>query len=159
MMGTRSGDFDIGALTYIMQKEEIGVSATNTLINKHSGVLGVSGVSSDMREVEEAAEGGNERAKLALKMYNYRVIKYIGAYIASMAGLDVLIFTGGIGENADNLRCEVMKHFSYMGLKPEPSENIGLRSEEAIISSEDSTVAVMVIPPMKNWLLPAILMK
>ena len=146
MMGTRSGDFDIGALTYIMQKEEIGVSATNTLINKHSGVLGVSGVSSDMREVEEAAEEGNERAKLALEMYNYRVIKYIGAYIASMAGLDVLIFTGGIGENADNLRCEVMKHFSYVGLKPEPSENIGLRSEEAIISSEDSTVSVMVIP-------------
>ena len=146
MMGTRSGDFDIGALTYIMQKEEIGVSATNTLINKHSGVLGVSGVSSDMREVEEAAADGNERAKLALEMYNYRVIKYIGAYIAAMAGLDVLVFTGGIGENADNLRCEVMKHFSYMGLKPEPVENIGLRSKEAIISAEDSSVTVMVIP-------------
>ena len=146
MMGTRSGDFDVGALTYIMHKEEIGISATNTLINKHSGVLGISGVSSDMREVEEAAANGNERAKLALEMYNKRIIKYIGAYVAEMAGLDVLIFTGGIGENADNLRCDVMSHFDFLGIKPDPDKNVGLRGKEAIISTEDSKVTVMVIP-------------
>jgi len=146
MMGTRSGDFDVGALTYIMHKEEIGVEATNTLINKHSGVLGVSGISSDMREVEKAAGEGNERALLALEMYNKRIIKYIGAYIAEMKGLDVLIFTGGIGENADNLRCEVMNNFGFIGMIPDPEKNIGLRGKEAVITTGESSAVAMVIP-------------
>ena len=146
MMGTRSGDFDIGALTYIMQKEEIDINATNTLINKQSGVLGVSGVSSDMREVEEAAANGNERAKLALEMYTYRVVKYIGAYTAAMGGLDALVFTGGIGENADTMRCDIMKNLSYMGLEPDMEKNIGLRGKEAFITKDDSKVKAMVIP-------------
>jgi acetate kinase len=96
IMGTRSGDVDAGALTLIMEKEEIDYSSLNTLLNKHSGVLGISGISSDMREVESAAEEGDERAVLALKMYDYRVKKYIGAYAAAMGGVDLLIFTGGI---------------------------------------------------------------
>lgn len=146
MMGTRSGDFDIGALTYIMDKEEIGLSSTNTLINKHSGVLGISGVSSDMREVEAAAAEGNERAKLSLDMYNYRVIKYIGAYIAALGGLDVLVFTGGIGENADVMREKIVSNFAYCGLEIDKQLNKGLRSKEAIISTETSKVKVMIVP-------------
>lgn len=146
MMGTRSGDFDIGALTYIMQKEEIDVNATNTMINKQSGVLGVSGVSSDMREVENAAEEGNERAKLALEMYNYRVVKYIGAYTAAMGGLDALVFTGGIGENADDMRQAIMDSFKYIGLEADEAKNKGLRGKEQIITTATSKVAAMVIP-------------
>lgn len=146
MMGTRSGDFDIGALTYIMQKEEIGISATNTLINKHSGVLGVSGVSSDMREVEQAAEEGNERAQLSLDMYNKRVVKYIGAYTAELGGIDAIVFTGGIGENADTMRAQIMENFEYLGAKLDANKNKGLRAKEAIISDDNSKVAIMVIP-------------
>ncbi|MBN2747064.1 MAG: acetate kinase [Bacteroidales bacterium] len=146
MMGTRSGDFDIGALTYIMQKEEIDLNATNTLINKQSGVLGVSGVSSDMREVEEAAANGNERAKLSLEMYNYRVVKYIGAYTAAMGGLDVLVFTGGIGENADKMRLEILNNFAYLNLLPDAEINKGLRGKEAIITKPESSVIAMVVP-------------
>ncbi len=146
MMGTRSGDFDIGALTYIMQKEEIDLNATNTLINKQSGVLGVSGVSSDMREVEEAAANGNERAKLSLEMYNYRVVKYIGAYTAAMGGLDVLVFTGGIGENADKMRLEILNNFGYLNLLPDAEINKGLRAKEAIITKPESSVIAMVVP-------------
>jgi acetate kinase len=146
MMGTRSGDFDIGALTYIMQKEEIDIAATNTLINKQSGVLGVSGVSSDMREVEDAAAAGNQRAKLSLEMYNYRVVKYIGAYTAAMGGVDVLVFTGGIGENADTMRLDIMNNFKYLNLIPDEAKNKGLRSKEAIITTEKSSVITMVIP-------------
>lgn len=146
MMGTRSGDFDIGALTYIMHKEEIDLNATNTLINKQSGVLGVSGVSSDMREVEMAAAEGNKRAKLSLEMYNYRIVKYIGAYIAAMGGLDILVFTGGIGENADQMRHDIMKQFEFINLIPDTNKNKGLRSKEAIITTDDSKVIAMVIP-------------
>jgi len=146
MMGTRSGDLDAGALTYIMQKEEIGLSATNTLINKHSGMLGISGVSSDMREVEAAAADGNARAQLSLQMYNNRIVKYIGAYIAEMGGLDALIFTGGIGENANNLRSDILKNFGYMGLILDEKLNNELKAKEAIISTKESAVAVLVIP-------------
>ncbi|OIO99665.1 MAG: acetate kinase [Bacteroidetes bacterium CG2_30_33_31] len=146
MMGTRSGDLDAGALTYIMQKEEIGLSATNTLINKHSGMLGISGVSSDLREVEAAAADGNARAQLSLQMYNNRIVKYIGAYIAEMGGLDALIFTGGIGENANNLRSDILKNFGYMGLILDEKLNNELKAKEAIISTKESAVAVLVIP-------------
>jgi len=146
MMGTRTGDLDVGALTYIMSKEVIGIDATNTLLNKHSGVLGISGVSSDMREVEEAAEKGNERAKLALDMYQYRVKKYIGAYTAAMGGVDVIVFTGGIGENADDLRQNILSDFEYLGLEFDESKNKGVRSQEVELSKDSSKVKVWIVP-------------
>jgi len=104
VMGTRCGDLDVGVVQYIMEKEEIGVRSANTLFNKHAGMLGISGISSDMREIEMAKANGNERAELALDIYNYRVKKYIGSYIAAMGGLDILILTGGIGQNACTTR-------------------------------------------------------
>jgi acetate kinase len=146
IMGTRSGDLDLGVLTYIIDKEELGVKEANTLINKHSGILGISGVSSDMREVERAAEDGNNRARLALEMYDYRIIKYIGSYTAAMSGVDMIVFTGGIGENADRVRESVCKRFGYLGLEFDSEKNKGLRSTEAIISKPDSKVRVLVVP-------------
>lgn len=146
MMGTRSGDLDAGAITYIMNKEDIGVSQINSLVNKHSGVLGISGVSSDMREVETAAAEGNERAILALRMYEYRIRKYIGAYAAAMGGVDVVVFTGGIGENAVDTRANVARDFEYMGLEFDAEKNKGLRGKEACISKDQSKVKVWVVP-------------
>ncbi len=146
MMGTRCGDLDVGALTFIMQKEVIGVAATNTLVNKHSGVLGISGISSDMRDVEKAAEKGNERAILALRMYEYRIKKYIGAYTAALGGVDVIVFTGGIGENASETRANVMKDMEYLGVDLDFEKNNGLRSKEAEITKADSKVKVWIIP-------------
>lgn len=146
IMGTRAGDLDLGIITYIMDKEDIGYKAVSTLINKHSGVLGISGISSDMREVEEAANKGNERAKLALDMYHYRVRKYIGAYTAAMNGLDILVFTGGIGENGWETREEVCKNMEYLGIYLDSAKNKGLRGKEAVISTDDSRVKVVVIP-------------
>ena len=146
IMGTRSGDLDVGAATYIMEKEEIGIKTANILLNKHSGVLGLTGVSSDMREVEDAAADGHERAQLALDMYDYRIKKYIGSYIAAMGGLDVLILTGGIGENADTTRHGVTKEMEFLGIKIDESKNWGMRGEERVISTEDSLVTVIVVP-------------
>ncbi len=146
MMGTRCGDLDVGALTFIMQKEVIGVAATNTLVNKHSGVLGISGISSDMRDVEKAAEKGNERAILALRMYEYRIKKYIGAYTAALGGVDVIVFTGGIGENASETRANVMKDMEYLGVDLDFEKNNGLRSKEAEITKADSKVKVWIVP-------------
>ncbi|NJN25215.1 MAG: acetate kinase [Cyclobacteriaceae bacterium] len=146
IMGTRSGDLDLGVLTYIIDKEELNVKEANTLINKHSGILGISGVSSDMREVERAAEDGNNRAQLALEMYDYRIIKYIGSYAAAMSGVDIIVFTGGIGENAERVRESVCKRFGYLGLEFDQEKNRGLRSKEAVISTSDSKVKVMVVP-------------
>ncbi len=146
MMGTRTGDLDVGALTFIMNKEDIGLNATNTLVNKHSGVLGVSGVSSDMREVEEAAEAGNERAILALRMYEFRIKKYIGAYAAIMGGVDAIVFTGGIGENADETRENVVDGLEFLGINFNNEANKGLRGKEINLCHKDSKVQVWVIP-------------
>ncbi len=146
IMGTRSGDLDVGAFIHILRKEQITPQVGNILLNKHSGVLGISGISSDMREIEEAAAKDIYRAKLALEMYAYRIKKYIGAYTAAMNGLDVLIFTGGIGENSDIMRRMVCNDLSYLGIKFDDKKNDGLRSKEAIISSDDSNVKVVVIP-------------
>jgi acetate kinase len=147
IMGTRSGDLDIGVVNYIMDKEELALSSLNTVFNKQSGVLGVSGVSSDMREIEEAAwEHNNERAKLALEMYHYRIKKYIGSYIAALGGLDILIFAGGIGENGPETREDVCKNLEYLGIKIDKSKNDKMRGKEMIISTDDSTVKVMVVP-------------
>lgn len=146
MMGTRCGDLDVGTLTFIMNKEDIGVSATNTLVNKHSGVLGISGVSSDMREVENAANEGNERAILALRMYEYRIKKYIGAYTAALGGVDAIIFTGGIGENASDTRANVMKDMEYLGIDFDFEKNKGIHGKEAELTKENSKVKVWVVP-------------
>ena len=146
IMGTRSGDLDLGVLTYIIDKEELGVKEANTLINKHSGILGISGVSSDMREVEQASDDGNNRARLALEMYDYRIIKYIGSYAASMSGVDMIVFAGGIGENAVRVRESVCKRFGYLGLDFDSEKNAQIRSQEAIISKPESKIKVLVVP-------------
>jgi len=146
IMGTRSGDLDLGVLTYIMNKEELSLKEANTLINKHSGMLGISGVSSDMREIEYAAEDGNNRARLALEMFDYRIIKYIGSYAAAMGGVDMIVFTGGIGENADRIRESICKKFGFLGLEFDSEKNKGLRSKEAIITKPESKVIVLVVP-------------
>lgn len=146
IMGTRSGDLDIGAFMFILEKEEIGLRAGNTLVNKHSGMVGLSGVSSDMRTIEEAAEAGDQRCINALKTYDYRVKKYIGSYTAAMNGLDILIFTGGIGENADTTRSGVANDLEYLGIKLDPIKNDGLRGKPAVISTDDSKVKVVVMP-------------
>jgi len=147
IMGTRTGDLDPGVLMYIMHKEEIGLNAANTLVNKHSGMLGITGVSSDMREIEtEALENNNERARLGLSMYHYRIKKYIGSYTAAMGGVDAVIFTGGIGENAPDSREEICAGLEFMGLEFDKDKNMSIRGKEAIISKESSKVKTMVIP-------------
>lgn len=146
IMGTRSGDIDAGVLTLIMEKEEIDYSSLNTLLNKHSGVLGISGISSDMREVESAAAEGDERAALSLKMYDYRVKKYIGAYAAAMGGVDILIFTGGIGENGSETRENICRDLEFCGIEFDKQKNDGVRGKELIISKKESRVTVMIVP-------------
>lgn len=146
IMGTRTGDLDLGVLTFLMDKEEIGLNSVNILINKQAGMLGVTGISSDMREIELEAEKGNERASLGLKMYDYRVTKYIGAYAAAMGGIDLLIFTGGIGENADTTRRGVSSDLGFLGLELDDTKNTGLRSKMSIISKENSRGKIMVVP-------------
>ncbi len=145
IMGTRAGDLDIGVVTYIMEIENLGLRSVNSLFNKHSGMIGLTGVSSDMREIEEASKNGNERATLALEMYNYRVKKYIGAYAAAMGGIDILVFTGGIGENADKVREGSVTGLEFMGIELDVEKNGGFR-KEGEISIAGSPVKVMVVP-------------
>lgn len=146
MMGTRVGDVDPGALTFIMDKEHLDTKQLSNLINKKSGVLGISGISSDMRDIDAAIAEGNERAKLALDMYIYRIIKYIGAYTAVLNGVDIIVFTGGVGENQQPLRKAVCEHLSYLGVKIDDAVNALSRGEEKVISAADSKVKVVVIP-------------
>jgi acetate kinase len=153
IMGTRSGDVDAGALTLIMEREEIDYASLNTLLNKHSGVLGISGISSDMREIESAAAEGDERAILALKMYEYRVKKYIGAYAAAMGGVDILIFTGGIGENGYETRENVCKDLEFLGVEFDKNVNEGVRGKELIISKKNSRVTVMIVPTNEEFVI------
>ena len=146
VMGTRSGDVDLGAITYLMDKLGLSVADLNTIINKKSGVLGVSGVSSDMRDIEDAIAKGNERAKLALDMFEYRLLKYIGAYTAALNGVDLIVFTGGIGENQVITREYICKGLNYLGVKYDKELNAKTRGEEIEISTPDSKVRVVVIP-------------
>ena len=146
LMGTRSGEIDAGVLTFIQDKEHLDHQQLNDLLNKRSGVLGVSGVSSDMREIEDAVKAGNERAILAMDMYNYRIKKYVGSYAAVLGGLDILIFTGGVGENQWVTRTDVCANMEYMGIKIDESKNIGMRGKEMVLSTPDSKVAVLVVP-------------
>jgi len=146
IMGTRSGDLDLGALLYIMKKG-LDVEDANNLINKKSGMLGVSGVSSDMRDIENAAwNEGNKRAQLALDMYMYRIKKYIGAYAAAMGGVDLIIFTGGVGENGPETREVICKGLEFLGVSFDAEKNTGLRGKLELISKHDSQVKVMVVP-------------
>ncbi len=145
VMGTRSGDLDVGVVHYIMEKEEIGIKTANTLFNKHAGMLGISGVSSDMREIEDAKRKGNERAALALDIYDYKVKKYIGSYIAAMGGLDILIMTGGIGENADETREGICRELECLGISLDYAKNKGFR-KEGVISTPESKVKIIVVP-------------
>jgi acetate kinase len=146
VMGTRCGDIDAGALLYIADKEETSIQYTSTLLNKHSGMLGLSGVSSDMRDIETAAAEGNHRAQVSLDIYHYRIKKYIGAYAAAMGGVDVVIFTGGVGENGWETRQEVSQGLEFMGIDFDVEKNTKLRGKEAIISKPGSKATVMVVP-------------
>ena len=153
LMGTRSGDVDAGIISFIMEKENIGTQAISTLVNKHSGLLGVSGVSSDMRELRAAMDEGNERAILAFDMFVHRIKKYVGAYAAVLGGVDILMFTGGIGENAIAVREQVCKDMEYMGIKLDVEKNAKIQGEEAVVSAPDSKVIVMVVPTDEEYMI------
>lgn len=146
IMGTRSGDIDPGVISYIMEKENMGTKGISTLLNKFSGMLGISGVSSDMREIEEAIEGGNKRAIMALKTYCYRIKKYVGSYAAALGGVDILVFTGGVGENQASARKAVCENMEYMGIELDEELNDSVRAKEVIISKPTSKVKVLIIP-------------
>ena len=145
IMGTRTGDIDPGVLLYLADKEHLSLKGVSNLINKNSGMVGISEISSDMRDLELAYYEGNERANLALTMYAYRVKKFIGAYAAIMNGLDLVIFTGGIGENDFNIRRMILQNMDYVGLDFDEPENHGVKGEDKIISKPDSRVTAMVI--------------
>ena len=145
VMGTRAGDLDLGAATFIMDKEHLSTAQFNELVNKKSGLLGVSGVSSDCRDIEAAIKAGNKRADLARKMFIYRTVKYIGAYAAAMNGLDILVFTAGIGENDPYIRAQIMKGLGFLGIEVDEEAN-NVRGEERIISTPNSKVKVCLIP-------------
>jgi acetate kinase len=145
IMGTRTGEIDPGVLLYLADKEGLSVSGVNNMINKKSGVAGISQLSSDMRDLEIASNDGNRLAILALNMYSYKVKKFIGAYIAAMNGLDLLIFTGGVGENDFNMRKMICSEMDYMGIKFDADANNGVKGKDVVISSPDSKARVMVI--------------
>ena len=145
MMGSRSGDIDASAVTYIMEKLGLQPQEMAEYLNKQSGVLGISGVSSDMREVEAAAADGNSRARLALDMYCYRIKKYIGAYAAAMGGVDIIVWTAGVGENQTDVREDSCKGLEFLGIKIDHEAN-NTQGKEAVISAPDSKVTVCVIP-------------
>ena len=146
MMGTRVGDIDPGVLTYLMMKHKMSAEDIQKIINKESGMLGASEISSDMREIEAAVKAGNERAKLALDMYEHRIIKYIGAYAAEMGGVDIIVFTGGVGENQTGLRANVCRPLAFMGVEIDEEINAETRGTETVISAPDSRVKVVVVP-------------
>lgn len=146
MMGTRVGDIDPGALTFLMEKHNLTAADIQRIVNKESGVAGVTEISSDMREIEAAVKNGNERAKLALDMYEQRILKYVGAYAAEMGGVDIIVFTGGVGENQTGVRENVCAPLSFMGVEIDRDLNAKTRGTETIISTPDSKVKVVVIP-------------
>ena len=145
MMGTRVGDIDPGALVYLMQRTDLDADGLAKVINKQSGVLGISGISNDMRDIENGIKEGNERARLAMDMYEYRILKYIGAYAAVLDGVDVIVFTGGVGENQTGTREYLCRHLGYLGVTFDAEAN-KTRGEEVVISGKDSKVKVVVIP-------------
>jgi acetate kinase len=145
MMGTRSGDIDAGAVTFLMEKEGLDAKGISNLLNKQSGVKGIFGVSSDMRELEAAVAKGEKQAILAEQMYFYRIKKYIGAYAAALGGVDIIVFTGGVGENQQTCRAGVCKGLEFIGVEIDDERN-KVRGEEAVLSTDASRVKVVCIP-------------
>jgi len=146
LMGTRCGDMDPAIILHIMSREELSLHEANTMLNKHSGMIGISGVSSDMREIESSAAKGNEMAKLALDVYCYRVQKYIGAYAAALNGLDCVVFTGGIGENSSTVRAMVCKNMDFLGVSINDELNAKTRATETDMSTPAARVRTIVMP-------------
>ena len=144
-MGTRSGDLDAGILEYLMHKHGYNIDEMLNVLNKKSGVLGISGVSSDFRDLESAAPQGNQRAQLALDVFDYSVKKFIGSYAAAMGGVDAIIFTAGVGENGPDTRANVVSGLEFMGVKIDPEKN-NTRGKEVDIATDDSKVRILVIP-------------
>ena len=153
MMGTRSGDVDPSAVLSIMKKEGLDADQMSDLLNKQSGVKGISGVSSDIREVEAGIREGNERCKLAMEMYDYRIKKYIGAYAAAMGGVDIIVFTAGVGEHQWDVRQGAVEDLEFMGIKVDTEKNKKNFGEEEIISTPDSKVKVVVVPTDEELLI------
>ena len=153
MMGTRSGDVDAGVLTYLMDKEHLDSAGVANLVNKKSGVAGISGLSSDMRDIEAGVAAKNERAILALQMYEYRITKYIGAYAAALGGVDIIVFTGGVGENQTITREAVCKPLAFMGVEIDPEINKQIHGTECVISTPASKVKVVVIPTDEEYMI------
>jgi acetate kinase len=145
IMGTRTGEIDPGVLVYIADKEHLNVTGVNNMINKKSGVFGISQISSDMRDLETAADAGNKKAILALKMYAYKAKKFIGSYMAALNGADLLVFTGGIGENDFNMRKMICSEMESLGIIFDPESNDGSRGKDIIISKPESKVTVMAV--------------
>ena len=146
VMGTRSGDIDAGVVTFLENKLGVNAAQMSDILNKKSGMLGITGVSSDMRELEVAQKEGNPRAILADKMYNYRIKKYIGAYAAALGGVDVIVFTGGVGENQASMRANALEGMEFLGVKLDPELNaVTVRGKEGLISTADSKVKVVIL--------------
>lgn len=145
IMGTRSGSIDPAIMEFIANKENKSIEEVMNILNKESGVLGLSGVSSDFRDLEKATEEGDERAKLAIEVFTYRVVKYIGSYVAAMNGIDAIAFTAGLGENDKNIRANVSSYLEFLGITIDHEKN-NIRGKESIISTADSKVKVCVIP-------------
>ena len=145
VMGTRSGDIDPAIMEFIAKKENLDIAGVMNVLNKKSGVQGISGLSSDFRDLEEGMEAGNERAAAAIEVFSYRVAKYIGSYVAAMNGVDVIAFTAGIGENAPIVRSKVLAYLGYLGITVDEEAN-GKRGNDIVISTPDSKVTVCVIP-------------
>lgn len=145
-MGTRSGSIDPAIIKFLMDELNIGIDEVNDILNKKSGVLGISGISSDFRDIEKAAEEGNHRAKLALDVFHYKVKKFIGSYSAVLGGLDVLVFTAGLGENSSDSRSRICSGLEFLGIKLDETKNNSAHGEPRIISTADSKVTVMAVP-------------
>jgi acetate kinase len=145
-MGTRCGDTGLGAIIYCMEKESLDFKELNNVVNKKSGLLGISGISPDMRDLQNAAKEGNERAALAIDVFVYKIRKYLGAYAFAMGGIDVIVFTGGIGENATMIREKVCSDLEFFGLKINKEVNDATHGQAALISTEDSKLKCIVMP-------------
>jgi acetate kinase len=159
MMGTRCGDIGLGAAFHIMEKEMIGPASASALFNKYSGLIGISGISSDMREVTKAAEEGNERAILGINMYTYRIKKYIGSYIAALGGADAIIFTGGVGENAGKIRAMVCEDMAYLGVDFDFELNKDAHGKEIVLTKPASKIKIAVVPTDEEFMIASDSMK
>lgn len=153
MMGTRCGDVDPGALIFLMDKHNLSSKDMLNMVNKESGLAGISGVSSDMREITTAAKQGNEKAILSLEMYEQRITKYVGAFAAEMGGVDIIVFTGGVGEHQSSTRANVCKPLRFMGVEIDDAANDANNGDEGIISTPNSAVKVVVIPTDEEYMI------